>query len=178
MRGGWTTHAAWQWGEREFHRMHCMFDFSFFVSLLSLSPTPLFFSPAPFSHLFLCLSSCLLSYTFFSQEDKNQLFHCIPRLCGSAGLGAGDALWCHRAGSRHLDLWGDVLPGPDISRCPAHDSIDFSPVLHFFGQVRTEQCDSRAPCWDKDLMTIGPRLSSFPNSLEVIIWLLTDSPTI
>lgn len=70
---------------------------------------------------------------FHSQEDKNQLFHCISRLCGSAGFGAGDALWRHRAGSGHLDLRGDVLPRPDIPRRPAHDSIDFSPVLHFSG---------------------------------------------
>lgn len=98
-------------------------------SLLLLLPArlPSFLPPA---------SSLLL---FHSQENKDQLFHCLSCLCGSAGLRAGDALWCHRAGSRHLDLWGDVLPGPDISRRPAHNGVDFSPVLHFSGQVRPGQ---------------------------------------
>lgn len=121
--------------ERESHRMHCALDFSF----LCLSPFFLCFPLLLFSLLLLSLPFSFVPppafslLCFHSQEDKNQLFHCISRLCGSAGFGAGDALWCHRAGSRHLDLWGDVLPRPDISRRPAHDGIDFSPVLHFSG---------------------------------------------
>ena len=128
-----------------------------------------FSSLAPFSLPFLSsLPPAFSLLLFHSQEDKNQLFHCISRLCGAASFCAGDALWCHWAGSRHLDLWGDVLPCPDIARCPAHDSIDFSPVLHFPGQVRAEHVPSRASCWGKDLMAIGPCLSFFPNSLEVM----------
>lgn len=70
----------------------CIAQLTFSPLSLSLLCFPLLFYPAlcSFPSPFLCPSPC-----FHSQEDKNQLFHCLSRLRGSAGFGAGDALWCH-----------------------------------------------------------------------------------
>lgn len=130
---GWTTEnllGRGARGETESCGLFLMCDFSFLFYLPSFLPS---ISPNSSPHSFPHPPLATLLVPFHLQENKNQLFHCVPCLCWSAGFGAGDALWCHWAGSRHLDLWAYVLPGPDLSGCPTHNSIDFSPVLHLTG---------------------------------------------
>jgi hypothetical protein len=138
--------SAWLWCRRENWVSWIMFNVWFLLSFstplcsfLPLSSIPPWISSPSSPHP----SPSTWPIPFPSQENKNQLFHCVSRLCWPAGFGAGDALWCHWAGPRHLGLWGDVLPGPDLSGCPTYHSIDLSPVLYFPGQVRAEQCEER-----------------------------------
>lgn len=70
------------------------------------------------------------------QENQDQLLHRVSGFRRPAGVGVGDAVWCHRAGPPALDLRRDFLPGPDLAGCPAHHCVHTAPVLHRPGQVR------------------------------------------
>lgn len=79
----------------------------------------------------------ILLIPLLPQKNQDQLLHSIAGLCRPDGVGAGDAVWCHRADPPELDLWRNLLPGPDISRCTVDNSLHITPVLHSLGQVST-----------------------------------------
>lgn len=70
-----------------------------------------------------------------SQENKDQLLHCVAGLCGPAGVGPGDAVRGYRTAPAGLDLWRDLLPGADLAGRPADHSLHPPPLLHLSGQV-------------------------------------------
>nr|XP_040030666.1 5-hydroxytryptamine receptor 4 isoform X4 [Gasterosteus aculeatus aculeatus] len=70
-----------------------------------------------------------------TQENQDQLLHRVSGVRRPAGLGAGDAVRCHRTGPPALDLRRDLLPGPDISGRPADHRVHTAPVLHRLGQI-------------------------------------------
>lgn len=90
----------------------------------------------------------LRSLFLFHQENQDQLLHRVSGVRRPAGLGAGDAVRCHRTGPPALDLRRDLLPGPDVSGRPADHRVHTAPVLHRLGQVRhcvtmLTQCNSQ-----------------------------------
>lgn len=122
-------------GETESHRICCTSDFSLlFSSLLLLFLCFLsFFSPAPFpqplSFIFPTASSLIL---FTHRKIKTNYFIVSSGLADLLGVSVGDALRCHFELVQDIWLW----EMPALSGhlwCPAHNSIDFSPVLHFSG---------------------------------------------
>lgn len=78
-----------------------------------------------------------------SQENKDQLLHCVACLCGPACVRPGDAVRRHWTAPAELELRRDLLPGADLTGCPADHSLHPPPLLHLSGQVTL-------PVWASD----------------------------
>lgn len=110
-----------------------------------------------------------LIFSSLRQENQDQLFHRVAGVCRPAGVGAGDALWRHRAGAPALDLRRDLLPGAHLAGRAADHRVHPAPVLHRPGQVRVPTGDGLSKPLAVSIFPLSP--ISRRNRITFQLWL-------